>query len=130
MKLIHPLIRHLKFKINDSVKKYSLTEKTSLLYEAGTEENYKRFGLRWNITFVNQMGEEVIIQITESRSIFELEESKKDLLDLKTFIQNAFTNIQTNFQDKSPVNLKHLVIAEPDFDVMAETLMVEILKVK
>ena len=130
MKLIHPLIRHLKFKINDSVKKYSLTEKTSLLYEAGTEENYKRFGLRWNITFVNQMGEEVIIQITESRSIFELEESKKDLLDLKTFIQNAFTNIQTNFQDKSPANLKHLVIAEPDFDVMAETLMVEILKVK
>lgn len=131
MKLIQPKIRHLKFKMNDAVKStYPLTEKTNILYDASREENYKRFGLRWNVTFVNKTGEEVVIHITESRSIFELEESKKDKVDVKTFIQKAFASIQTNLQDKLPVSLKHLSLAEPNFDEMAEAAMVEILKVK
>lgn len=131
MKLTHPKIRHLKFKINEDVKsKYPLSEKTTLLYDAEREENYKRFGIRWNISFVNKTGEEVITQVTESRAIFELEESKKDKADLKTFIQNAFANIQTNFQDKLPPSLKHLALADPNFDEIIETLIIEILKVK
>ncbi len=131
MKLTHPKNRHLKFKINDTiVNQYPLTEKTSIKYEAGTEEDYKWFGLRWNITFLNKNGLDAIMQLSESRAIFELEESKKDRADLKIFIQNAFASIQTNFQDKLPINLKHLAIAEPNFDEMLETLMAEVLKVK
>ncbi|MBA3707184.1 MAG: hypothetical protein H0W84_15155 [Bacteroidetes bacterium] len=131
MKLTHPKIRHVKFKLNEAVKsKYPLTEKTNVTYDAGTEENYKRFGLRWNITFINKAEEEVILQVTESRAIFELEEPKKDNADLKFFIQNAFIGIQNNLQDQLPNNLKHLIIAEPNYDEMTETLMKEILKVK
>ena len=131
MKLIHPKIRHLKFKMNEAVKsKYPLTEKTSIIYDASTEENYKRFGLRWNVTFVNKNNEEVITHITESRSIFETEELKKDKADVKAFIQKAFESIQTNLQDKLPATLKHLSLAEPNFDEMTETAMVEILNVK
>ena len=131
MKLTHPKIRHLKFSMNDAIKnQYPLIENLNLIYDAGTEENYTRFGIRWTITYSNKNGLEAITQITESRSIFKLEEPKKDLADLKAFIQNAFESIQTNFQDKLPLNLKHLVITEPNFDEMAEAVMVEILKVK
>ncbi len=131
MKLIQPKIRHLKFTMNDAIKnQYPLTENLNLKYDAGTEENYTRFGIRWTITYSNKNGLEAITQITESRSIFKLEEAKKDLADLKAFIHKAFESIQTNFQDKLPLNLKHIAITEPNFDEMAETLMVEILKVK
>lgn len=131
MKLTLPKIRHLKFKMNDAVKStYPLTEKTSILYDANREENYKCFGLRWNIAFINKAGEEVITHITESRSIFELEEPKKDKIDMKAFIQKAFASIQTNLQDKLPASLKHLSLAEPNFDEMSEAAMIELLKVK
>ncbi len=79
---------------------------------------------------MNKDNEEVITQITESRSIFETEELKKDKADVKEFIQKAFASIQTTLQDKLPASLKHLSLAEPNFDEMAETAMVEILKVK
>lgn len=131
MKLTQPKTRHLKFTTNEKiVNQYPLTEKVDVKYEAGTEENYKWFGLRWTIHFLNKQGSEAITQLSESRAIFELEEQKKDKADLKAFIQNAFSSIQTNFKDKLPVSLKHLSIAEPNFDAMLETLLTEILKVK
>ena len=131
MKLIQPKTRHLKFTTNDKiVNQYPLTEKVDVKYEAGREDSYKWFGLRWTVNFLNKRGDEAITQLSESRAIFELEETKKDTADVKSFIQNAFAGIQTNFQDKLPIKLKHLTIADPNFDEMTETLMAEVLKVK
>ncbi|MGQ0827528.1 MAG: hypothetical protein ACT4ON_03930 [Bacteroidota bacterium] len=131
MKLTQPKTRHLKFTINDSiVHQYPLTEKVEIKYEAGKEDKFKWFGLRWIIHFLNKQNAEAITQLSESRAIFKLEEAKKDSAELKAFIQNAFVSVQTNFQDKLPASLKHLSIAEPNFDEMSETLMKEILKVK
>jgi len=131
MKLNQPKTRHLKFTTNDSiVHQYPLTEKVEIKYEVGKEDGFKWFGLRWTVHFLNKQGAEAITQLSESRAIFELEETKKDKAELKTFIQNAFASVQTNFQDKLPVSLKHLSIAEPNIDEMSDILMTEILKVK
>ena len=131
MKLVQPKTRHLKFTINDSiVHQYPLVEKVDIKYEAGKEESNDWFGLRWTINFLNKHGSEAITQLSESRAIFKLEEAKKDKADLKTFIQNAFAAVQTNFQDKLPVSLKHMSFADPNFDEISDTLMKEIMKVK
>lgn len=131
MKLTQPKTRHLKFTTNDSiVNQYPLTEKVDIKYEAGIEDKFKWFGLRWTIHFLNKQGSEAITQLSESRAIFKLEETKKDKADLKVFIQNAFASVQTNFQDKLPISLKHMSIAEPNIDEMSDILMKEILKVK
>lgn len=131
MTLTQPKTRHLKFTTNDSiVHQYPLTEKVDIKYEAGKEDGFKWFGLRWTVHFLNKQGAEAITQLSESRAIFELEEIKKDKADLKIFIQNAFASILTNFQDKLPASLKHLSITEPNFDEMSEILMKDILKIK